>query len=103
MLMMMMLLLILLMVIIKQERNLMISDDLLFKGVRMDLLRRMWFFNPPRSILNLFLSFFFFKTSSFVLFVQIYSVLPGGDGGCDGRLVDLPWEGGRKHMVRGYY
>ena len=69
----------------------------------MDLLRRMWFFNPLRSILVLFLSFFFFKTSSFVLFVQIYSVLPGGDGGCDGRLVDLPWEGGRKHMVRGYY
>ena len=30
----------------------------------------------------------------------MYSVLPGGDGGCDGRLPDLPWEGGRKNMVR---
>ena len=29
----------------------------------------------------------------------MYSVLPGGDGGCDGRLPDLPWEGGRKNMV----
>ena len=29
----------------------------------------------------------------------MYSVLPGGDGGCDGRLPDLPWEGGRKKMV----
>ena len=30
----------------------------------------------------------------------MYSVLPGGDGGCDGRLPDLPWEGGRKKMVK---
>jgi len=33
---------------------------------------------------------------------EIYSVLPGGDGGCDGRLPDLPWEGGRKNMVGGW-
>ena len=31
---------------------------------------------------------------------KVYSVLPGGDGGCDGRLPDLPWEGGRKKMVK---
>ena len=35
-----------------------------------------------------------------MFFIQVYSVLPGGDGGCDGRLPDLPWEGGRKNMVR---
>jgi len=33
---------------------------------------------------------------------EVYSVLPGGDGGCDGRLPDLPWEGGRKNMVGGW-
>ena len=41
-----------------------------------------------------------YKISAYVFFIQIYSVLPGGDGGCDGRLPDLPWEGGRKNMVR---
>ena len=40
------------------------------------------------------------KFQHLVYFAQVYSVLPGGDGGCDGRLPDLPWEGGRKNMVR---
>ena len=37
--------------------------------------------------------------------VQVYSVLPGGCDGpdcCDGRLPDLPWEGGRKNMVSSF-
>jgi len=44
-----------------------------------------------------------FATEDIVLqSAEVYSVLPGGDGGCDGRLPDLPWEGGRKKMVGGW-
>ena len=42
---------------------------------------------------------------SFLKTVQVYSVLPGGCDGpdcCDGRLPDLPWEGGRKNMVSSF-
>ena len=42
---------------------------------------------------------FNYKRFQLMFFIQVYSVLPGGDGGCDGRLPDLPWEGGRKNMV----
>ena len=47
--------------------------------------------------------------SVFLKTVQVYSVLPGqgaegcdGPDCCDGRLPDLPWEGGRKNMVSSF-
>lgn len=47
-----------------------------------------------------------FATEDVVLqTAEVYSVLPGGCDGpdcCDGRLPDLPWEGGRKNMVGGW-